>query len=129
MLVFDRKGDVGYKMNDFILVVWLILYIFHLKDLAECQICLKKRGQLSKDLLCFNVYHLCYGNVKNENQKWDIFSTRKKTWKRRHVNHVTKFAIKEVMTGICCPTVIFSNTRISFNIVDILHDVINNDIL
>ena len=89
---------------------------------------MEKKGQLFQDLLCINVYHLRYGNVKNKNQKRDVFSLEKKG-KRRHVNHVTKFAIKEDLTGVCCPTVIFSHTRISFNIVDILHDVINNDIL
>jgi hypothetical protein len=53
-------------------------FIYYIFSIAECQICMEKKGQLSQDLLCINVYHLRYGNVKNKNQKWDVFSLEKK---------------------------------------------------
>ena len=89
----------------------------------------KKKGNYLKICcaLMFIIYAMVMSRTRTKSETY--FHLKKKKGKRRHVNHVTKFAIKEDLTGVCCPTVIFSHTRISFNIVDILHDVINNDIL
>lgn len=46
---------------------------------------LHEKRQLSQDLVLFNIFHLCYGNPKNEIQKWDVFVLERKNEEKWHL--------------------------------------------